>query len=320
MKIITNIGCIGAGLIGQGWATLFSSKCYELILHDINADILENALRKIRSNLEFFEANDFLGQEETDTALERIKTTMSLAEAVGNADYIQESVFDDYEVKKRLFREMDALAPKSAIIASSTSGLLMTRIQKKVTEPERCVLAHPYLPVHLMPLVEVAGGQQTSPETLAATFGLMQKIGKTPVMLKKEVPGYIVNRLQAALLREAIDLVDSGVASAEEVDRAFRMSVGLRGPLLGPLLRAHLAGDGIERFFENYAQSYRIRWESMATWNSISEQAADATIKGVNEMEIVCTKSLEEIKKWRDKRVVDILRVIREGGNSEQHE
>ena len=316
MKIITNIGCVGAGLIGQGWATQFSSRGYELILHDIKEEILENARRQISSNLAFLEANDLLGKDGADTALKRIKTTRSLAEAVGNADYIQESVFDDYEVKKQVFKEIDSLAPKSAIIASSTSGLLMTKIQKMISAPERCVLAHPYLPVHLMPLVEVVGGQQTSPEALTATYDFMKKLGKAPVMLKKELPGFIVNRLQAALLREAIDLVDSGVASAEEVDRAFRMSVGLRGPLLGPLLRAHLAGDGIERFLENYSQSYRIRWESMATWNSISDPAVDATIKGVNEMEIVRTKSLEEIKKWRDKRVVDILRVIGEGGNS----
>jgi 3-hydroxyacyl-CoA dehydrogenase len=208
---------------------------------------------------------------------------------------------------------MDAQAPKTAILASSTSGLLMTEIQTVVTGPGRCVLAHPYLPVHLMPLVEVVGGAQTSPEALATTYNLMEKIGQTPVMLKKEIPGYIVNRLQSALLREAIDLVESGVADAEQVDKAFCISAGLRGPLIGPLLRAYLAGDGIERFIENYAQSYRIRWESMATWNSISDRAADATIKSVNEMKLVRTKSLKEIKTWRDKMLVKILKVIREG-------
>jgi 3-hydroxyacyl-CoA dehydrogenase len=208
---------------------------------------------------------------------------------------------------------MDAQAPKTAILASSTSGLLMSEIQTVVTGAGRCVLAHPYLPVHLMPLVEVVGGAQTSPEALATTYNLMEKIGQTPVMLKKEVPGYIVNRLQSALLREAIDLVDSGVADAEQVDQAFCISAGLRGPLIGPLLRAYLAGDGIERFIENYAQSYRIRWESMATWNSISDRAADATIKSVNAMKLVRTKSLKEIKSWRDNMLVKILKVIREG-------
>jgi len=310
MNNIKKITIIGAGLIGQGWATVFSSRGYALRLHDRDESVLEKALGQIKLNLLFLEANDLLKAGQADTALKQIKVTGNLAEAVSDADYIQEAVFDDYEVKKRIFTDLDAQAPKTAILASSTSGLLMTEIQKVVTEPERCVLAHPYLPVHLMPLVEVVGGALTSPEALATTYNFMENIGKTPVLLKKEVPGYIVNRLQSALLREAIDLVDSGVADAEQVDRAFCISAGLRGPLMGPLLRAYLAGDGIERFIENYSRSYRIRWESMATWNSISDRAADATIKSVNEMKLVRTKSLKELKTWRDEMLVKILKVI----------
>jgi 3-hydroxypropionate dehydrogenase (NADP+) len=267
-------------------------------------------MKQIKSNLLFLEANDLLQTGKTDVALNKIKTTENFAEAVCQADYIQEAVFDDYEVKKQVFKEMDNRAPKTAILASSTSGLLMTEIQKVVTRPERCVLAHPYLPVHLMPLVEVVGGAQTSSETLTTTYSFIEKIGKTPVLLKKEVPGFIVNRLQSALLREAIDLVDSGVADAEQVDKAFCISAGLRGALIGPLLRAYLAGDGIERFLRNYSRSYQIRWKSMASWNSISDRAADAIIKSVNEMEIVSTKSLKELKDWRDEMLVKILKLI----------
>ena len=116
-------------------------------------------------------------------------------------------------------------------------------------------------------------------------------------------------------MREAMDLVDSGVASAEAVDKAFRLSLGLRGPILGPLLRAHLAGDGIERFFENYSDSYRRRWESMATWSSLSDRAAGANIKSIKEMEMVRTRSLPEIKTWRDEMLVKILRVVHKGAN-----
>jgi 3-hydroxypropionate dehydrogenase (NADP+) len=316
MDNIKNITCIGAGLIGQGWATVFSASGYALRLHDCDASVLAKSLRQIKLNLLFLEANDLLKTGQTDTALKRIKTSANLDEAVSEADYIQEAVFDNYEVKKRVFKQMDAQAPKTAILASSTSGLLMTEIQKAVTRPERCVLAHPFLPVHLMPLVEVVGGAQTSPEVLATTINLMEIIGKTPVMLKKEVPGYIVNRLQSALLREAIDLVDSGVADAEQVDIAFCYSAGLRSPFIGPLLRACLAGDGMERFIENYAQSYRVRWQSMATWNVISDRAADATVKSVNEMGLVRTKSLKEIKTWRDEMLVKILKVIRRSHDS----
>lgn len=313
MREITHITCIGAGLIGQGWATQFCSSGYDLILYDLNGAILDTALGNIQSNLMFLETHERLSKGETARALKKIKTTCNLAEAVEKADYVQESVFDTYDAKKQIFKEMDALAPGGAILASSSSGLLMTEIQKAVAAPQRCLLAHPYLPVHLMPLVEVAGGRQTSPDALAATCDLMEKVGKIPVQLQKEASGYIVNRLQAALLREAIDLVDSGVANAEAVDKAFRLSLGLRGPILGPLLRAHLAGDGIERFFENYSESYRNRWESMATWTSLPGRAADANIISINEMEIVRTKSLPEIKTWRDEMLVKILKVVMDG-------
>ena len=318
MREITNISCIGAGLIGQGWATQFCSGGYDLILYDLDEAILDNALGSIKSNLLFLEDHDLLNKGESAEALKRIKTTCNLAEAVENADYVQESAFDAYDAKKQIFQEMDALSPKSAILASSSSGLLMTEIQKAAAAPQRCLLAHPYLPVHLMPLVEVVGGRQTSPDALAATCDLMEKVGKIPVQLQKEVSGYIANRLQAALLREAIDLVDSEVASAEAVDKAFRLSLGLRGPILGPLLRAHLAGDGIERFFENYSESYRNRWESMATWTSLSAPAAGANIKSIKDMEIVRTKSLPEIKTWRDEMLVKILKVIQEGSKKKK--
>lgn len=178
------------------------------------------------------------------------------------------------------------------------------------TWPERCVLAHPMLPVHLIPLVEIVGGEQTSRETIETTREAMKKLGKAPVLLNREVPGYIVNRLQAALLREAIDLVDKGVASAEDVDKAFCMGIGIRDPIIGPFLRIHLAGNGVERFIENYSQSYQYRWKSMETWTSIPSSAAEAIVKGVKEMRVVRTKSLEEIKSWRDDMLIKLLRLI----------
>jgi 3-hydroxyacyl-CoA dehydrogenase len=187
----------------------------------------------------------------------------------------------------------------------------MTEIQKATTRPERCVLVHPMLPVYLIPLVEIAGGERTSRETVIAAYDLMKTLGKNPVLLKREVPGYIVNRLQAALLREAIDLVDKDIVNAEDVDEAFRMGIGLRDPIIGPFLRIHLAGNGVERFIEKYSESYRHRWETMPTWTSIPPSAATKTVRSVKEMEIVRTKTLEEIKSWRDEMLVRLLKVVR---------
>lgn len=306
---IKKIGCIGSGLIGQGWATLFAAAGYFVMMQDISDDRLKNALVQVQSNLRHLADNDRLQIQSAAAAFKLIRTTLSLAEAVKDADYILESVPDKYSAKKPVFKEMDALAPPDTILASSSSGLLMSEIQTAVTRPERCVLVHPFLPVHLLPLVEVVGGEQTVPETVEITCRLMEKIGKAPVRLKKEVSGYIVNRLQAAVLREAMDLVAGGVASAEEVDQAFCTGMGMRDPFIGPLLRAHLAGNGIESFVAHYAESYRLRWESMATWNAIPSQVKDSVVHSVNQMPIVRDNSLEEIKSWRDRMLMEILKL-----------
>ena len=310
---IHKIACVGAGLIGQGWATLFSSKGFEVILQDVNETILEKAVGGVKSNLMFLEAKNLLKTGEANAAFKRISTSTHLGEVVCGADYIQESVPDDYGIKKRVFKEMDVTAPHHAIFASSSSGLLMTEIQRATTRPERCLLVHPVLPVYLIPLVEIVGGEQTSRETVIAAYDLMRRLGKIPALLKREAPGYIVNRLQAALLREAIDLVDKDIASAEDVDKAFCMGIGLRDPIIGPFLRIHLAGNGVERFIENYSQSYRHRWETMETWTSIPPSAAKKMIKSVLEMEVVRSKSLDEITSWRDGMLVKLLKVIQEG-------
>jgi 3-hydroxypropionate dehydrogenase (NADP+) len=309
---IRKVACVGAGLIGQGWATLFSSAGLEVILQDVTETVLQRSIEAVKSNLRFLEANKLLKQGEADVALKKIKMSTLIGEAVRDADYVQESVPDNYDFKKQVFREMDIAAPDHAILASSSSGLLMTEIQKATLKPQRCILVHPALPVYLLPLVEIVGGEQTDRETATVACDFMKRLGKTPVLLKREVPGYIINRLQAALLREAIDLVDKGVASAEEVDKAFCMGVGLRDPIIGPFLRIHLAGDGVERFIENFSQSYRNRWETMETWTSIPPSAVKKIVDGVKEMDVVRTKTLDEIKSWRDEMLVKFLRLVHE--------
>jgi 3-hydroxyacyl-CoA dehydrogenase len=306
---IKKVACVGAGLIGQGWATLFSSKGYEVILQDLTDVILKKSVRDINSNLMFLGANGLLREGEAEASLKRIKTSTSIAEAVRDADYVQESVLDNYVDKEKVFKEMDAEASDQAILASSSSGLLMTEIQKVTKNPGRCLLVHPCLPVHLIPLVEIVGGKKTSSETVEAAYEFMKRVGKVPVVLNREVSGYIVNRLQAALVREAIDLVDKGIATPEDIDKAFCFGIGLRDPIIGPFLRIHLAGNGIERFFKNYSESYHYRWGTMETWTSIPNSAVERVIKGVREMEIVHTKKLEEIVSWRDQMLVKVLKL-----------
>ena len=315
MKIST-VACIGAGLIGQGWATVFALKCRHVILQDISPERLARSVEKIEQNLEFMEKNKLIDIGAAERAVATIHTTVDIAQAVQSADYVQESVPDDYALKTKVFGVMDAHAPKHVLLASSASGLKMTEIQRSVKNPGRCLLVHPCLPVHLIPCVEITGGQQTDPESVDTARTFMEFLGKSPLVLNYEVPGHIINRLQAALLREAMDLVERGVASAEDVDRAFRLGVGIRDPILGPLLRAHLAGDGIENFFQTYAQSYTYRFESMASWTSFPPSTAKAVAKSVHEMDIVRSQDLDEIKNWRDEMLVKIVGAMRENDKS----
>ena len=307
---INKVACVGAGLVGQGWATIFLSRGLEVIMQDISQEILNESMKHIRMNLKFLETHGLVQKGNVEAGRNSIKTTTDITDACGHADYVQESVPDTYEIKKRVFSEMDAAAPAHVILASSASGLLMTDIQKVTTRPERCVLVHPILPVHLIPTVEIAGGEKTSRTTVQKAREFMERIGKSPVVLRREVPGYIINRLQAALLREAIDLVDKGIASPEEVDKAFCRGTGLRDPVVGPFLRMHIAGNGIEDFIENFAQSYRYRWETMETWTSIPTSAIEAVVKGTRGMEIVCEKSLGEVRAWRDEMLAKILKLM----------
>ena len=309
---IERVACVGGGLVGQGWATIFLSQGIEVILQDVSQEILNESMKQVWLNLDFLETQGLASKENIAAGRDRVSTTTNITEAVRRADYVQESVPDSYEIKKQIFKEMDADAPTHAVLASSASGLLMTEIQKVTTRPERCVLVHPILPVHLIPVVEVVGGEKTSRETTLKACEFMEQMGKSPVMLKREVPGYIVNRLQAALMREAIDLVDKGIASPEEVDTAFCKGTGMRDPLMGPFLRMHIAGNGIEDFIENFAQSYRYRWETMETWSSIPPSAIEAVVKGTRDMEITREKSLGQIKAWRDAMLVKILKLMEE--------
>ncbi len=306
---VERVACVGAGLVGQGWAALFALNGYAVVLEDLTEEKLDKAIGRVEAHMRFL-AEAGLGGD-VDAALGRIETTTSIAEAVAEADFVQESVYESYEVKKAVYAEMDEAAPADAILASSTSGLLMTEIQKAARRhPERCIVAHPWNPTHLVPLVELCPGELTSEETTRRTYALMEGIGKVPVVLRKEVPGFIANRLAAALWREALDLVDKEVASVEDVDRAVRAGPGIRWAIMGPYLTYHLGGGpgGIEYLMRHIGVK-KAKWlETMAKWTVTPESAVEKAIRGVADM--VGDKSLEELERWRDERLVELLRLL----------
>lgn len=311
---IRKVACVGVGLIGHSWATLFSSKGLEVNIQDLTGAHIARALKQIESNLNFLEQNGLLKKGEAEKAFEKVNATTSLVDAVKDVDYVQESIFESYDAKKKIFRKLDSVVSEHTILASSASGLLITKIQKETRKPQRCILVHPLTPPHIIPFVEIVPGEKTSKETVEITYKFMLKMGKTPAVLKKEVPGYIANRLQAALWREAIDLLDKGVATAEDIDKAFYTGLGVRFAIMGPYLRAHLAGGtgGIEHFLSALKQSYKFRWKDMATWASIPNSAAKKIVESTKEMKIVRTKTYEEICRWRDKKLVKLLKILNE--------
>lgn len=306
---INRVACVGSGLVGQGWSALFALKGYKVVMHDLTKESIERAIKRVESHIRFLSDAGLGGG--VGTALGRIEITTGLAEAVRDTDFVIESVYESYDVKKRVFAKMDRYAPEDTILASSTSGLMMTEIQKAVEiHPERCIVAHPWNPVHLVPLVELSPGRFTSEETVNRTYELMQNIGKVPVVLMKEVPGFIANRLSAALWREALDLVNKGVASVEDLDKAVRAGPGIRWAVMGPYLTYHLGGGvgGIEYLMRHIGPKKSAWMETMAKWTVAPESAVEKAIEGVEEM--VGERSLEELERWRDERLVSLLHLL----------
>ncbi len=314
---VKRVACIGSGLVGQGWASLFSLAGYQVTLVDVNEKTLDDALERVGVKIRFLEeAGIAKGAEK---ALKRLSRTINLGEAVGGADFVQESVFESYAAKKEVYGKMDEAAGQRVILSSSTSGLMMSEIQKAAKRyPERCIVAHPWNPSYLVPLVELSPGDRTSPETIKKTYELMEDIGKVPVVLRKEVPGFIANRLSAALWREALNLVDTGVASVEDVDKAVVNGPGLRWAIMGPYLTYHLGGGkgGIEYLMRHIDVS-KAKWlETMAKWTETPESAVEKAVKGVHELDVVKNHGFDELEEWRDNLMVDILKSRREHGGS----
>lgn len=308
---IRKVAIVGAGTIGAGWATLFAIRGYDVNLYSRRAETRAGSIKIIRSNLGFLAAKEVLSKDDAAQSFERIQEIAELPKAVENVDYIQECVAEDYDLKKRIFAEVDKCSPQNAILASSSSGLKMSEIQQSTNRPEKCIIAHPWNPPHLIPLVEIVPGEKTSDETIDVTLKLQTKLGKVAVIVKKEVPGYIGNRLAAALWREAIDLVETGVATVEDVDKALYAGPGIRWAFMGQHLIYQLGGgrDGIGHFIDHLGRTtWKTIWEDMATWSYISDSMKTKLIDGVKSE--MGEREMDDLVRWRDDKLIKLLKVI----------
>ena len=312
MDGIRKVAVIGTGVIGAAWVSLFAQKGYEVVAFSRRPETRDKGFRQVCSNLDFFVGKGVLSAADRDASLKRVSFVAEIADAVREADFIEECTGETYEVKKPIFVEIDRHAPPSAIIGSSSSGLSMTEIQQAVVHKERCVITHPWNPPHLIPLIEIVPGKDTSQAAVDISIKFMEHLGKIPVLVKKEVPGFIGNRLAVALWREAIDLVENGVATVEDVDKALYAGPGLRWALMGSHLIYHLGGGedgGVGHFIDGIGNTtFKAIWEELTTWNYITEPMKEKLIDGIrDEMK---GRSFRDFVKWRDDKLFELTKLI----------
>ncbi len=228
--------------MGHGIGQTFALGGYDVTLNDIRDEILDRALRQIRKNLDTFVELGITTDGEAKQALSRIKTTTGLKDAAKDSDFIVEAVPEEMDLKKRIFRDLDVFSPSHAVIASNTSGLSLTGIASGIKRQDQAVIAHWWNPPHIIPVVEIVKGRLTSDQTVDLVYQLLAAIGKKPVRILKEVPGFLGNRLQFALYREALSCLKMGVASAEDIDLAVKGTFGFRLPTIGPLETSDFGG------------------------------------------------------------------------------
>src|ERR1700692_2967132 len=302
-RTIHRIAIIGTGVIGASWAALFLAKGLEVVATDV-APNAEAALKRFVEAA--WPALKRLGLSPRASP-SKLSFKADLAAAVKGADLVQENGPERIDFKKKLYGQLDELLPPDVIIASSSSGLTMTAIQSGArSHPERCVIAHPFNPPHLIPLVEIVGGTKTSEETIRRAGEFYTSIGQRTVRLNKELPGHVANRLQAALGREVYYLVSEGVVSAADVDTALCWGPGLRWGVMGNMMLNHLGGGpgGIEHFFQQFAGPMTAWWKTLGS-PALTPEVQKTLIDSVHAE--AGSRTIEELEAERDEVLLGLL-------------
>ena len=304
--LITRVAVIGAGTIGASWAACFLSYGLDVAVWDPSPDAELFVRGFVQRATPALQA---LGGAAPD--LDRLSVHPDPAAAVAGVQFVQESAPERMDAKRALYAALeDALAP-DAIVASSSSGLMVTDLARGLRTPGRFAIGHPFNPPHLIPLVEVVGGERTAPETLAACMALYRRAGKHPIHLRKEAPGHLANRLQSALWREAVHAVAEGVASVADVDAAVAYGPGLRWAMMGPHLTFHLAGGegGMAHFMEHLGPANEVWWRSLGQ-PALTPEVQRAIVAGVTEE--TAGQDVALLAAQRDALLVALLRTIGE--------
>ena len=247
-KSIHRIAIVGTGTIGASWTAHYLARGFDVVATDPGPNAEANLRKYVDDAWDLLETTGLSAGASRD----RLSFTTNQSDALAKADFVQENAPEREDFKIKLFAELDDATPEDSIIASSSSGIPMSTIQSKCKRPERCVIGHPFNPPHIVPLVEVVGGTKTSPDAIKQAMAFYASIGKKPVLLHKELRGHVANRLQAALYKEVLYLIQLGALSVEDADAAVCFGPGLRWGVMGPSLQWHLGGGagGIQHYMD----------------------------------------------------------------------
>jgi carnitine 3-dehydrogenase len=305
-KDVRNITCIGGGPIGAGWSAYFLAQGYQVTsyLHDPEE---EAALRALIDNA-------WISLQELGLApgasLENLHCSSDLAQACANADFVQESAPENMALKQALYTQLGELVPAHVVIASSTSGLSMTDIQKECVTPARAVVGHPFNPPYLLPLVEIVKGQQTDPKAVQWLVEFYTLAGKSPLVLRKEIPGFIATRLQEAIWREALHMVANDEATVEEIDQAITNGPGPRWAIMGPCLTFHNGGGegGMAYNLEQFGPALKLPWTRLEA-PELTQQLCDKMVEGCKRE--AGDRDYNALSRERDRGLVAISKALK---------
>lgn len=313
---IKRVACVGGGVIGSSWAIQFAMKGLDVVLYDINDEQLAKSQAQMHKSLDALEQFKAVTPQRRQEIADQVKLTTSMEEAMKDAQFIQESGPERLEIKRSILAQVEEFASPDAIYASSTSGLLVSDIAAQAAHPQRCVGAHPYNPPHLIPLVELTSGDKTDPELLQLAYDFYQSIGKEAVLLRKECPGFIANRLQLALYREVQDLIMRGVCSVEDADKALVYGPGLRWAIFGHNMIMQLGNPGGLTGMVNMLGNSGDRWlADMASWTHQPDNWAEVAQPGVDQEMANFPDHIghtnEDCAKYRDQMLIELLKLHR---------
>lgn len=303
MNTIRKIGIIGCGVIGASWAAYFLARGFDVSATDPAPDA-ERTLRQLV-------ARDWILLSKMGlspgASMDRLSFNADPVTAMADVDFIQENGPERVDIKRALLEEITPAIREDVIIASSTSGIRISDIQNAAIRPERVVLGHPFNPPHLIPLVEVVGGKETSPQVIERTLQFYREIGKKAIHVRREVKGHVANRLQAALFREAFSLVHEGVASVADVDAAISHGPGLRWALLGPFMNLNLSGGsgGIAHVIDHLGPPIESWWADLGTLSSFTPDIKAEAVAGIEDE--LDGHDVADVENQRDAVLIQLL-------------